>query len=417
MRDPYRPRIVDDRLAWMLDGFPAVSVDGAKGVGKTRTASRLATTVHRLDLATTAQAAGADPSALLSGDPPILLDEWQRVPATWDAVRRAVDDASGTGRFILAGSARPRGTDLHSGAGRVQSLLMRPMTPYERGFGEHAQVSFADLLAGGATIESPMIDVAVADHAAMITASGFPDTLGLDPAQTTAWLRGYVRRVLDRDVEQETGLALRGPTALRRWLVAYAAATATTASWESLRDAATGGEADKPARSTTLRYRDALEDLWLLEAQHGWVPVGTRLRRAAVAPKHHLVDPGLAAALLGVDTDGLRRDGRLFGALFESLVVQSLRVFGQRHDATVQHLRTNAGRHEVDVVVERPDGRVLAIEVKLGAEVRTSDLKHLHWLREQVGDQLVDAAVITTGVLAHRRDDGIAVIPFAALGP
>lgn len=413
----YHARVVDDRLDWLLTSFPAVAIEGAKGVGKTRTASRLARTVRRLDVTRTAQAAAADPSAVLTGDPPLLLDEWQRVPETWDAVRRAVDDRPGSGRFILTGSSRPRGTTLHSGVGRIQSLLLRPMTPFERGFATSGPVSFAALLDGDAPLTSQMLDVTTADYARMITTSGFPDTLHLDQTQASTWLRAYVRRVLDRDVEQETGLALRSSGSMRRWLVAYAAATATTASYESVRDAATGGEVEKPAKSTSMRYRDALQDLWLVEEQHGWVPVGTRLRRAALAPKHHLVDPGLAAALLGVDTDGLRRDGRLFGALFESLVVHTIRVFSQRHDATVQHLRTNAGRHEIDIIVERPDGRVLAIEVKLGPDVRSSDVKHLHWLREQIGDRLVDTVVVTSGALARRRDDGIAVIPLAALGP
>ena len=204
---------------------------------------------------------------------------------------------------------------------------------------------------------------------------------------------------------------------MRRWLTAYAAATATTASLESIRDAATADEGDKPAKSTVLRYRDALESLWLVEEQPGWLPRGTRLKRATTAPKHHLLDPGLACRLLGVDAHGLALDGRLFGAMFESLVVQSLRVFSQADGGIVQHLRLKGGAREIDAIVERPDGRVLAVEAKLSGDVGSADVRHLLWLRDLLGDQVVDLVVVTAGRAAYRREDGVAVVPLALLGP
>ena len=111
------------------------------------------------------------------------------------------------------------------------------------------------------------------------------------------------------------------------------------------------------------------------------------------------------------------RDGMLLGRLFESLVTQSVRVLAQAGEARVRHLRQHGGLHEVDLIVERADQRVVAIEVKLGAEVTDADVRHLTWLREQVGDDLLDAVVINTGHQAYRRRDGIAVVPAALLGP
>lgn len=113
----------------------------------------------------------------------------------------------------------------------------------------------------------------------------------------------------------------------------------------------------------------------------------------------------------------LPRDGTLLGALFESLVTLSLRVYAQQAEARVFHLRTKGGRHEVDLIVERADGRVIAIEVKLATSPDSSAVKHLKWLTEQIGDELLDAVVITTGQDAYRREDGIAVVPGALLGP
>jgi len=143
-------------------------------------------------------------------------------------------------------------------------------------------------------------------------------------------------------------------------------------------------------------------------------------------PKHQLADPALAASLLGVGAGALLsaepvgppslRDGPLLGALFESLVTLSVRVYAQAARARVSHLRTRNGDHEVDLIVERRDGRILAIETKLAAVPDDRDLRHLHWLAQQIGSDLLDAVVITTGPYAYRRPDGIAVVPVALLG-
>jgi predicted AAA+ superfamily ATPase len=111
------------------------------------------------------------------------------------------------------------------------------------------------------------------------------------------------------------------------------------------------------------------------------------------------------------------RDGTFLGALFESLVTSSIRVYAQKSNARVGHLRTHRGDHEVDLIVERDDGRVVAIEVKLGKDPDTDDVAHLRWLESRIGAEMLDAVVITTGSGAYRRNDGIAVIPAALLGP
>jgi uncharacterized protein len=151
------------------------------------------------------------------------------------------------------------------------------------------------------------------------------------------------------------------------------------------------------------------------------------LNRLGAAPKHQFVDPALAARLLGLGADALLsgqsfgpsvpRDGTLLGALFESLMGLCLRVYAQGAEAHVRHLRTKAGEREVDFVLVRGDARVVALEVKLSATVDDADVRHLLWLRDQLGDELLDAAVINTGRDAYRRRDGIAVIPAALLGP
>lgn len=207
----------------------------------------------------------------------------------------------------------------------------------------------------------------------------------------------------------------------------FAAATATTAAYTSIRDAATPGAGDPPSMATVAVYRRVMEQMWIVEELPAWLPTRSRLRRLAASPKHHLADPALAMSSLGIDAEALldgiatpqvtQRDGTLLGNLFESLMALSVRVYAQASRARVSHLRTRGGEHEVDLIVERRDSRVVALEVKLTATVTADDVRHLRWLTDQLGDNLLDAAVISTGHEAYRRPDGIGVIPAALLGP
>jgi len=421
----YRRRVLDDDLDELLPQLPAIAIEGPKGVGKTATAAQRAATVLALDDPATRSLLDADPGRLDRDPTPILIDEWQRFPRSWDLVRRSVDRSPTGGRFLLTGSATPSDASTHSGAGRIVRLRMRPLSLAERGLPDAASVSVAELLRGrGPAIEGTAATDLVG-YTDEILASGFPGIRGLSGRAQTMQLEGYVARVLDTDFP-ELGHVVRRPATLRSWLTAYAAATASTTSYTTILDAATPGDSEKPAKSTTIAYRDVLTRLWLLDPVPGWLPGHSHLARLTQAPKHHLADPALAARLLGatestllhntVTEQSLPRDGPLLGALFESLVTMSVRTYAQAADATVHHLRTQNGVHEVDLIVEGPDRRVVAIEVKLGT-VEDRDVVHLRWLRRELGDFLADAIVVTAGPHAYRRRDGIAVVPAALLGP
>ena len=430
----YTQRIVDDELDELLPELAAIALEGPKAVGKTATAERRAATVHRLDVPEARSIAAADPTVLLSDPPPVLLDEWQHVPAIWDAVRAAVDRDPAPGRFLLAGSATPAKPPSHSGAGRIVRVRMRPLSLFERGLGEPT-VSLAALFRGARAKVEGHTSLGLADYAHEIVASGFPAIRRLSGRALRAQLDGYLERIVDRDF-QEQGYTVRRPQALRRWMAAFAAATATTTSLEKIRNAAAAGAEEAPAKTTVIAYRDVLEQLWILDQVPGWMPTKNHLRRLTQAPKHHLVDPALAARLLGADagallggiaagaklvtiapTDARPRDGTLLGQVFEALVTQSVRVYAQAAEARVYHCRTYDGRREIDLIVETDDQRVLALEVKTSADVTDADVNHLLWLRDQLGTSLTDLAVITTGKHAYRRPDGVAVIPAALLGP
>ena len=415
------PRIVDRELDTLFGELPAVLLDGPKGVGKTATGIRRCATIRRLDDAVVAEVVSADLS-VINGDPsPVLIDEWQRVPAVWDAVRRLVDEDPSGGRFLLTGSAPMSGT--HSGAGRITTMRLRPLCLAERLVLDPV-VSIAELLNGDRPKVRGRTDLRLVDYVDEIMTSGFPAIRRLSERARATALDGYVDRIVDHDLA-EAGFRVRRPATMTAWLRAYAAATATTSSWEQLRDSATAGLANKPAKTTTIQYTELLTQLRILDPLDAWLPSRNHFTRLATSPKHHIADPALAvrllrrtkAHLLRGDQRGIMipNDGSLLGNLFESLAALTVRASAQAVGAHVGHLRTRNGDREVDFVVEGDQG-VVAFEAKLSASISDHDVRHLAWLRECLGSDLVDAVVITTGPEAYRRHDGIAVVPLALLG-
>jgi predicted AAA+ superfamily ATPase len=301
------------------------------------------------------------------------------------------------------------------------------MSLAERGI-QTPTVSLGDLLTGpsGQTVIDGETTLTAVDYAREVAASGFPDVRNLSPRARTARLEGYIHNIVQRAFPEQ-GLLVRKPQVLRSWMLAYAAATSLTTSYSGILDAATPGESDKAARTTVQAYRDTLASLWMLDPIPAWTPSRNRLNRLGAAPKHQLADPALAAHLLGVDENALiggvdtrmanLREGTLFGALFEHLVALSVLTYALVSDAQVGHLRTAGGGHEVDLIVERRDGRLVAVEIKLTTAPTDRDVRHLLWLAGQLPDQVADLVVVTTGRHAYRRRDGVAVVPAALLGP
>jgi len=424
--DDYSLRVLDAVLDTYQPLLPAIELYGAKAVGKTETARRRAASTLRLDLTANRERLGADPALLRSLPGPLLVDEWPRVPESWDLVRRAVDDGAPPGRFLLTGSATvPKGVSVHSGAGRIIRMRMRPMTLAERGVG-HPTVSVKEVLTGQDSVGGHT-DVRLADYTHEIVASGFPGIRTEPDMIRRMLLDSYLDDLVQREFPEQ-GYPVRKPAVLRAWLAAYAAATASTASYSAILDASTPGETDKPAKTTTMAYRDALSQLWMLDLLEPWRPTGTRLQSLGQAPKHFLADPALACRLLNVSEHQLLQgdqgsrettlgDATLLGALFEHLSVLCVRVYAQASDASVFHMRTHRGEHEVDMILQTEDGKILPVEVKLSQSVTDKDVRHILWLKKNLGESYLPGVVITTGEYAYRRTDGIAVVPLALLGP
>lgn len=396
----------------------AVLVDGPKAVGKTSTAQQVARTVLRMDVDRAARAAlEVQPEQLFTSPTPIVFDEWQEAPQLWNLVRRAVDDRDEKGLYLLTGSSRPRDeVRMHSGAGRIGRLRMRPMSLFESGHSSGA-VSLRRLLDG----EDPTGQAAgltVPDLLERVVVGGWPDLLDAGEREAGIWLSDYRRNLAEVDVP---GLGpRRNPPNVLRLLTALGRATATPLNQLALADDV-GGAGGPVASETLSNYLDALDRLMLLEPLPAWRPHMRSRTRLRQTPVHHFVDPSLGTSALGVGVDDLLRDLEAAGLHFESLVVRDLRIYSQALGATLSSWRDSRGGAEIDVVLELPGGRWAGFEIKLGEAVADAAADSLVRFAGKIdvgrhGEPLA-LVVITGGRFVYRRPDGVCVVSITALGP
>ena len=415
----YRSRIADTELRAALASAGAVLIEGVKACGKTETARQVAMSEVLLDVDEQARlAASLSPEVVLAGDEPRLIDEWQRETRIWDHVRRAVDDRGGPGHFILTGSSRPQDDNTrHVGAGRFVRLLMRPMTLAEMGYSS-GDISLQDIMTGAAPSAADT-GMTVARIAELVCTGGWPNLLEATPTEVQRLLRSYVGEVARVEVRRLDNIR-RDPRAVARLLRSLARTVGNPATIKSLaRDMnGTDGEAD---RDTVRAYLDALARLHVTEDMPAWSPTlqsNVRLRTSEV---RYFVDPSLAVASLRADPARLRRDWRWFGFLFENMVIRDLRVYAQSFDAQVFAYRDETGL-EADAIVEFPDGRWGAFEVKLGTSEQIEEAaRNLLRVRDRVNTSIAGEpavlGVITPSGYGYTRPDGVSLVPFGALAP
>lgn len=418
MQTPYRPRIVDDELLIRLGATGAVVIEGPKACGKTATARQVAASEVLLDTDLNArQAISVDPSLVLEGATPRLIDEWQIEPEIWNHVRRTVDDRRRPGQFILTGSAVPA-DDItrHTGAGRITRLRMRPMTLFEVGRSSGA-ISLAELLAGEPA-RSADPGFTVPELAEEVAVGGWPGFRHLSVTQSLRAVRDYLDEIRRVDVSRVDGTR-HNPAKVEQLLRSLARNVATYAAATTLAEDVRGS--DGPLSDDTVReYLAALGRLMIVEDQPPWAPhLRSRyvLRRAS---KRHFVDPSLAVAAVRATPRRLLQDLVMFGFLFESLVIRDLRVYAQAADASVLQYRDSDGL-EVDAIVEAADGRWAAFEIKLGRgriEEAAANLKRFAKRIDtgKCGQPSALAVIVGTG-FGYVRDDGIAVVPIGTLKP
>lgn len=410
MTVPYLPRLVDPLIEELLAGFPAVLVVGPRACGKTTTAARHARSIVRLDREAEAAAVRADPDGALEVARPVLLDEWQLAPEILAAVKRAVDSRPGPNNFLITGSVR---SDLEGEGwpmtGRVLRVQMYGLT--EREINNNATTgSLLDRLAaqGVAGLPAPNDPPSLNSYISRALRGGFPESvLASSERVGRQWLRAYVDQLMTRDVEMLD--AGRDPVRLRRYLHVVCLNTAGVVDAKTLYDSAGVN------RKTALAYDRLLSNLLVVDAVPAWWT--NRLKRLVKTPKRYVVDPGVVGALLRLDLAGVRRDGDLLGRLLETFVMAQLRAEAAVSEAEprLYHLRSEQGRHEVDVVVEYAGGAIFGFEVKVGGAPSLDDAKHLQWLRDELGDRFVGGAVLHSGPHLYPLAEHIVAAPICSL--
>lgn len=412
----YLPRLVDARLHHILATFPAALMVGPRASGKTTTSRRMAGDVVELDDPPQAAPFRADAGAALRarlrhrGTGPLLLDEWQAVPEILGAVKRAVDRGVEPGSLLLTGSVRAALTSASwAGTGRVIQVDMHPMTVLEQRATAQPRSEFIERLFAGEAAEVPLPPEPpdLAGYVELAVRGGYPPVVGRNDEARGTWLRSYVEQLVLRDVP-ELG-EIRDPAGLRRLLRAIAEHTAGLVADTELAAAAAINV------KTVRRHERLLEDLRIVEALPPWH--SNRLSRLVKTSKRYVMDPGLAAVLLGIDATAVMSHGDILGRMLDTFVLAQLRpiLALDASLARAYHLRQHDGRREVDVVLEAADGRVVGLEIKATAAPSRHDARHLAWLRDQLGDRFVAGAVLNTGRWIFPLGERITAVPIAAL--
>ncbi|WP_165043994.1 ATP-binding protein [Adlercreutzia sp. ZJ138] len=415
----YIPRLTDTLLREKLEGTPAVLVRGPKWTGKTSSCERLAKSslllrdpdvyVRALD------ALVVQPSLLLRGDRPRLIDEWQLAPELWDAVISEADKTKGTSsQFLLTGSATPVNVKKlrHTGTGRIARLTMETMTLEESGESSE-EVSLATLFQGDQA--TGVSTLTVEDYARIICRGGWPAVVTGMSSENLA--RDYVEALCESDMAEAVDVELDPDRAraLIRSLARNSAQEANNATLlEDVRNAGVG------MSDPTLRtYLNALRRLFVLEEVKAWAPTLRSRTPLRSTPVRHLCDPSIAAAALETNPEGLLNDLSTMGFLFESLCVRDLRVYARLLGGDVYHYRDKSGL-EADVIIRLRDGRWAAIEVKLGGEARIDEgAAHLAALQNKIDVRKSGSPsflmVLTGTAYAYTRPDGVHVVPVGCL--
>ena len=423
----YRKRVVDDLLARKLLGMGAVLVQGAKWCGKTTTCEEFAkSALYMADPDTkesNLQMADIDIKALLKGEKPRLIDEWQIAPKFWDAVRYHVDHSDGFGHFILTGSAVPPDTKeiAHSGTGRIARVTMRPMSLWESGE-SNGTVSLGGLLAGKefTSVESP--DHRLEDVAFMVCRGGWPQAVQQTGEIALDRANDYYEAAVESDVSRVDGV-YRTPSRVHRLMRSYARLQGTQSNLSVIKKDMQTNDRSTLNEDTVASYLEALKKIFVVEDMEAWCPNLRSKAQIRTTDTRYFTDPSIAIAALGIGPGSLMSDLNTFGYLFECLAIRDLRVYASAHAGTVSHYRDADGL-ECDAVVHLRDGTSGLIEVKLGGDRLVEEgAATLNKLANKLditktSKPMFKMVLTAIGKFAyHRREDDVIVCPLGCLKP
>ena len=420
----YLPRIADKLLEERLDAKGAVLIEGPKWCGKTTTAKQKAKSFISMDLPDMTkqyqQMAEISPSTLLEGKTPRLIDEWQIAPNIWNAVRYEVDNRDEFGQFILTGSAVPNEFDnsMHTGIGRISRLLMRPMSLYESK-DSSGEVSIRDLFEDKNI--SAINETSLEKIAFLICRGGWPKAIGLDEKPSLFQAIDYYESVVSTDISRVDSIK-RDKEKAKRLLKSYARHVGSQSSLETIRQDMLVNQEDTFDQVTLYSYLDALRKMFVIEDSPAWNPNLRSKASIRTTDTRYFSDPSIATAALGIGPKDLLDDLKTMGFLFENLCVRDLRIYTDYLDGTVYHYRDRNGL-ECDAVIHLRNGSYGLVEIKLGGDKLIEEgAKTLKDLASKIDTENMPkpsfmAVLCAKAPFAYKRNDGVCVIPIAALRP
>ena len=421
-KEQYKKRIIDQTIETYLKISGAICIEGPKWCGKTWTSAFHSKSEFLVgdpyNAFSNRQLAELNPSLVLQGETPRLIDEWQEVPSLWDATRAEVDSRNKKGQIILTGSSTPKTKGiLHSGAGRITRLRMNTMSLFESGDSTGA-ISLQDLCNGN--LRDQMVEEAsLSQLAYLIVRGGWPANIGSDIHTAHLMPKSYMTSVISTDLNKlDDGVEYSAHKA-ELLLRSLARNECTCVSDLSLLNDIGETENESLGRNTVTKYLESLNRLFLFNNQKPFSPSFRSSLRVKQMEKRHFSDPAMACALLNLTSTKLLQDLNTFGFLFESLVERDLDIYSQSFGGKLFHYQ-DYKNNEMDAVIELEDGEWCAFEIKLGAKRIEEGAKNLIKVSSEIAKSggkppKIQCVICGLSNAAYRRADGVYVVPITAL--
>lgn len=421
--DEYKKRVADKLLEKKLKSKGAVLIQGAKWCGKTTTAEQIAKSVLYMaqpeNKSQNLILSDINPTQLLEGEVPRLIDEWQIAPKLWDAIRFEIDHRNKEGNFILTGSSVPADmTEVtHTGTGRFAWLTMRPMSLYESGE-SNGEISLEELFKSEKSISSTN-KLSLEDIAFLCCRGGWPRSIFMEKEIALEQAVDYYDAVVYSDISRVDGIK-RDPERVKKLMRAYSRNIGTSASNETIKNDMINNDVASLDTDTIYTYIEALKKIFVIEEVSSWNPNLRSQTAIRSSNTRYFVDPSIATASLGIGPNDLLNDLRTFGFIFEALCIRDLRVYAESLDGNVYHYR-DANGLECDAVIHLRNGSYGLVEIKLGGDKLISEgIDNLKNMYSKIDiDKMKKPAfmmVLTaTGNYAYKREDGIYIVPIGCL--
>lgn len=419
----YKKRIADELLKKKLKGKGAVLIQGPKWCGKTTTAEQISNSVLYMDNPEDKEQnislADLQPSLLLTGATPRLIDEWQLAPKLWDAIRFEVDHRGEEGQFILTGSSVPANMDevTHTGTGRFAWLTMRPMTLYESGE-SNGSISLLELF-NNSTKLNGISELTLKDVAYLCCRGGWPRSIFMDKETALEQAYDYYNAVVNSDISRVDNIN-RDSERAKNLMRSYARNIGSQVSNETIKDDMINNDLFSLDVDTVLSYINALKKLFVIEESPAWIPNLRSKTAIRTSKTRYFVDPSIAVAALGIGPNDLIHDLNTFGLIFESLCIRDLRVYAESINGSVYHYRDASGL-ECDAVVHLRSGVYGLIEIKLGGDNLINEgVENLIKMKNKIDTEKMNnpaflMVLTATGKYAYQREDGVYIVPIGCL--